>query len=236
MSAASAFADTGAVVFDAYGTLFNVAAAVERCRAALGDTADALSALWRSKQLEYCWLRSLRGDYVDFWHVTGESLDYALASFALDDPALRSRLMELYLVLDAYPDGAAALAALKQAGLRLAILSNGSPTMLTAAVAGAALTDALDAVISVDGIGVYKPHPRVYQLAVDRLGLPAARIGFVSANYWDVSGAALFGFRSVWINRTGALPDPLPGKPLARIDTLEALPAILGLDVPRSPA
>jgi 2-haloacid dehalogenase len=226
------FSDAGAFVFDAYGTLFDVAAAVERCRAALGDTADALSALWRSKQLEYCWLRSLRGDYVDFWHVTGESLDFALARFALDDPALRSRLMELYLVLDPYPEVAPTLAALKQAGLRLAILSNGSPTMLTAAVSSAALTDVLDAVISVDAIGIYKPHPRVYQLAVDRLNLPAARVGFVSSNYWDVSGAALFGFRSIWINRTSALPDPLPGAPLACIDTLAALPALLGVDAP----
>ncbi len=228
MTRAEAYAGIRACVFDAYGTLFDVSAATARCRDELGDRADALTTVWRSKQLEYSWLRSLRGDYVDFWHVTGQSLDYALAAIGVHDPALRSRLMELYFVLDAFPDMRDALAELKTAGLKMAILSNGSPSMLTAAVHRARLEDLLDAVISVDSVRIYKPHPTVYQLAVDRLKLPAERICFLSANYWDASGAALFGFRVIWINRTGALPDPLPGEPDHEIQSLAALPALLG--------
>jgi 2-haloacid dehalogenase len=228
MTGAEAFAGIRACVFDAYGTLFDVSAATARCRSELGDRADALTTLWRSKQLEYSWLRSLRGDYVDFWHVTGQSLDYALAAIDVHDPALRSRLMELYFVLDAFPDVRYALAELKTAGLKTAILSNGSPSMLTAAVHRARLEDLLDAVISVDSVRIYKPHPTVYQLAVDRLKLPAERICFLSANYWDASGAALFGFRVIWINRAGAMPDPLPGEPDHEIKSLAALPALLG--------
>jgi 2-haloacid dehalogenase len=231
MRLATAFKNIGACVFDAYGTLFDVSAATARCRSALGDRVDTLTALWRSKQLEYTWLRSLRGDYVDFWHITGQSLDYALAAIGLHDPALRSRLMELYFVLDAFPDVRGTLVALKASGLKTAILSNGSPSMLTAAVHRAALEDFLDAVISVDPVRIYKPHPTVYQLAVDRLRLPAERICFLSSNYWDASGAALFGFRVVWANRAGARPDPLPGQPEQEIDSLSALPALLGLGV-----
>lgn len=228
MIGAEAPAGVRACVFDAYGTLFDASAATARTRDELGDRADALATLWRSKQLEYSWLRSLRGDYVDFWHVTGQSLDYALGVLGLRDPALRSRLMELYFVLDAFPDVRDALAAIKNAGLKTAILSNGSPSMLTAAVHRACLEDLLDAVISVDPVRIYKPHPTVYQLAVDRLKLPAERICFVSANYWDASGAALFGFRAIWINRAGAMPDALPGEPEHEIDSLAALPALLG--------
>jgi 2-haloacid dehalogenase len=228
MTEAEVFAGISACVFDAYGTLFDVSKATASCRNELGDRADALGNLWRSKQLEYSWLRSLRGDYVDFWHVTGQSLDYALAVLGLRDQALRARLMELYFVLDAFPDVRDALAELKTAGLKRAILSNGSPSMLTAAVQHAHLSDLLDAVISVDPVRTYKPHPTVYQLAVDRLKLPAERICFLSANYWDVSGAALFGFRVIWVNRTGDTPDPLPGEPDYEIESLAALPALLG--------
>ena len=228
MTKAEALTGIRACVFDAYGTLFDVSAATACNRNELGDRADALASLWRSKQLEYSWLRSLRGDYVDFWHVTGQSLDYALAALGLRDPVLRSRLMELYFVLDAFPDVRDALIEIKSAGLKTAILSNGSSSMLTAAAHRARLDDLLDAVISVDSVRMYKPHPTVYQLAVDRLKLPAEGICFLSANYWDASGAALFGFRVIWINRTGALPDPLPGEPDREIQSLAALPALLG--------
>jgi 2-haloacid dehalogenase len=170
--------DIGACVFDAYGTLFDVNAAAARCRDVLGDKADALASIWRTKQLEYTWLRSLRGDYVDFWHVTGQSLDYAMAALQLEDDALRTRLMELYLVLDAYPEVREMLSTIKGAGVRTAILSNGSPTMLVAAVRRAELEDLLDEVISVDSVRIYKPHPRVYQLAVDRLRLPSKAYAF----------------------------------------------------------
>lgn len=221
--------DIGACVFDAYGTLFDVNAAAARCRDALGDKADALASLWRTKQLEYTWLRSLRGDYVDFWHVTGQSLDYAMAALKLEDDALRTRLMELYLVLDAYPEVREMLSRIKGAEMRTAILSNGSPSMLIAAVRRAELEDLLDEVISVDSVRIYKPHPSVYQLAVDRLRLPPERICFLSANAWDASGAAYFGFRVIWINRFRAQPEQLPGKPEEEIHNLAELPDLLEL-------
>ena len=204
-------------VFDAYGTLFDVGAATARCRDALGEHADALSALWRTKQLEYTWLRSLRGDFVDFWHVTGQSLDYAWPALGLDDPALRSRLMELYFVLDAYPEVPETLRALKAAGVRTAILSNGSPSMLIAAVQRAGCDDLLDA----------RSSPSMPPASTSRTPASTSwpstvcscrprRSAFVSSNYWDASGAARFGFRVVWINRTGGRPDRLPGEPSRR--------------------
>ena len=218
-----------ACVFDAYGTLFDTAAAARHCEAVLGAKAAGLVQLWRTKQLEYTWLRSLRGDYVDFWHVTGESLDHAMRACAVDDPVLRGRLMEAYLVLAPFADAKDALTTVKAAGVKTAILSNGSPSMLTAAIDNASLATRLDAVLSVDAVRVYKPHPSVYQLACERFAIAADRICFVSANGWDVSGAARFGFRVVWLNRGGGLLDPLPGRPEAEIADLRALPRLLGL-------
>lgn len=219
--------DVGACVFDAYGTLFDVSTPAARCADALGDDAGRLTALWRSKQLEYSWLRSLRGDFVDFWHVTGQSLDYAMTSLGIANPHLRSRLMEMYLALGAYPDVPETLSALKRSGIKTALLSNGSVSMLTSAVKSSGLNDYLDAVISVDPVRTFKPHPSVYQLAVDRMKLPTGQIGFVSSNYWDVSGAALFGFKVVWLDRLGGVADSLPGVPEARVSSLADLPGLL---------
>ena len=224
-----AFSDIGACVFDAYGTLFDVHSAVARGGAPLGDKAAAVSALWRQKQLEYTWLRSLMGAYVDFWRITGDGLDYALAANGIDDPALRERLMDLYQRLDAYPEVADTLTALRRAGLKTAILSNGAPRMLEAAVRSAGLDSLLDEVLSVDELGVYKPDPRVYQLAVDRLEVPAARICFLSSNGWDAGGAAHFGFTVAWVNRFAQQPERLSAKPAAEITNLAELPPLLGL-------
>ncbi|MHA1151900.1 MAG: haloacid dehalogenase type II [Alphaproteobacteria bacterium] len=224
-----AFADIGACVFDAYGTLFDVHSAVGRSGGALGDKAGAVSALWRQKQLEYTWLRSLMGAYVDFWQVTGEGLDYALAANGVEDAELRRRLMDLYLNLDAYPDVPDALDRLRAGSKKTAILSNGAPNMLRAAVETADLSGRLDAVLSVDELGVFKPDPQVYQLAVDRLGVEAGRICFVSTNGWDAAGAAHFGFKVAWLNRFGQQPERLPGPPAAVIETLAELPDLLGL-------
>ncbi|MGQ9371827.1 haloacid dehalogenase type II [Azospirillum sp. A39] len=221
------FSAPRAVVFDAYGTLLDVAAAARRCRSALGDTADPLAATWRTKQLEYTWLRSLMGDYADFWQVTGDALDYAMAAHGLGDTALRGRLMDLYLHLDAYPDAQPTLRALRGAGLRTAILSNGSPDMLDAATGSAGLRPLLDAVLSVDPLRVYKPHPDVYRLACDALSLPAAEIVFVSANGWDAAGAAAFGFGVVWLNRAGAPRERLPAGPRAEAGSLAEVPPLL---------
>ncbi len=222
---------TQACVFDAYGTLFDVNAAASRCAPDLGDTWQSLSQIWRTKQLEYTWLLSLRGDFADFWHVTGQSLDYAMAVVGLVDPRLRSRLMELYFSLDAYPDAVDTLKALKAAERRTAILSNGSKSMLVSCVKHADIHALVGNLFSVDDVEIYKPHPKVYQMAVDGLGLGLEpnKICFVSANAWDVSGAAHFGFRVVWVNRFGARPEMTPGRAEHEIPSLAALPPLLDL-------
>ncbi len=223
------FGDIGACVFDAYGTLFDVHSAAAKCRAGLGDNADAVSRTWRDKQLQYTWLRSLMGHYVDFWQVTGDALDYALETHGVDDATLRERLMACYLELAVYPEVKDVLGRLKDAGIKRAILSNGAPNMLDAAVRNAGIEPLLDAVLSVEDVGIFKPHPSVYRLAVDRLGVSAERIAFQSSNAFDVAGAAAFGFRVAWVNRLRQRPERLPAAADAEIATLAELPALLGL-------
>lgn len=218
-----------ACVFDAYGTLFDVSSAAAQAKDALGGKWQPLAELWRAKQLQYTWLRSLAGRHADFWQVTGEALDFAMASLALDDPALRERLMQLYLSLGAYPEVGDTLTRLKAVGLKLAILSNGSPKMLSAAVDNAGIAKLLDAVLSVEDVGTYKPHPSVYRLAVDRLGVKADEICFVSSNGWDAFSARAFGLRVVWCNRFGQAAERIPERPDAEISTLSALPEIVGV-------
>jgi 2-haloacid dehalogenase len=218
-----------ACVFDAYGTLFDFAAAAHACRDRIGSKADALTTLWREKQLQYTWLRAVQGRHADFWQVTGEALDFALETLGIDEPGLRGQLMALYLTLAPFPEVADVLRRLKRAGLRTAILSNGSPEMLAAAVTGANLGGLLDAVLSVEEVGVYKPHPKVYQLALDRLGLPAAAIAFQSSNAWDAHAASAFGMKVVWCNRYGQPRERLPGAPDHEVKSLAELPALLGL-------
>ena len=226
---ASGLSDTAACVFDAYGTLFDFLSASKRCRDALGDKADALGQLWRTRQLEYSWLRSLMGTHADFWQVTGEALDFAMASLGIENAALRERLMDLFLNIEAFPDARSVLEALQRAKRPTAILSNGSPAMLKAAVKSAGVEALLDDVLSIEDAGIYKPHRNVYELVTRRLNLPAERICFVSSNGWDAAGAAHFGFRAVWANRAGAPRERLPGTLAAEIPTLEALPGLLGL-------
>ncbi len=223
------FTDVQACVFDAYGTLFDFAAPLLRRDDRLGGQAERFGQLWRAKQLEYSWLRSLMGRYADFWHVTGDALDYAMASLGIDDPALRAELMQAYLDLDPYPDAAATLARCKAGGMKTAVLSNGSLSMLTAVVNRVDLGRHLDALLSVDARGIYKPHPSVYQLAVEALGIEAAHILFVSGNGWDAAGGATFGFQVAWINRGGVPTDLLPNRAAVEIPSLGALPPLLGL-------
>ena len=223
------FGDIAVCVFDAYGTLFDYNAAAARHSAALGDKAAPLADLWRLKQLQYTWLRSLMGRYDGFWQVTGDALDYSMAALDIDDAALRGDLMEAYRTLDAYPEVPETLATLRAQGLRCAILSNGEPGMLDSAVEAAGIGASLDAVLSVDEVGIYKPHPSVYQLVVDRLGVPAARVSFQSSNAWDANGAAAFGFRVAWCNRFGQGQERVPEPPDAEITTLAELPALLGI-------
>ena len=193
-------------VFDAYGTLFDVHAAIGRHRAAAGPVADRLSELWRAKQLEYTWTLTLAGQYRDFWSLTEEALDWSLARYPTVDRALKPKLMDAYRTLDAFPDARAVLRDLKARGFRSAILSNGSPAMLSAAIGAAQLDAELDAVLSVDAIRMYKPRPEVYRLVTDRFRVTPDDVVFVSSNRWDVMGAAAFGFRPAWINRAG-LPE-----------------------------
>jgi len=220
--------DIQVCAFDAYGTLFDVNSAAQQARDALGEKWQPLAEIWRTKQLQYTWLRSLMGRHADFWQVTGDALDFALGSLKLDDPRLRARLMDLYLKLDAYPEVKEVLGRLKGAGKRIAILSNGSPQMLAAAVRNAGITQLLDAVLSVEEAGIYKPHRSVYQIVVDRFGVAPARVCFVSSNAWDAYAGKAFGFRVAWCNRFGQLPERLPEKPDMEIATLAELPEVVG--------
>jgi 2-haloacid dehalogenase len=214
-----------AFVFDAYGTLFDVHAAIGRHRAPAGPDADRCSDVWRAKQLEYTWTLTLAGKYADFWTLTERALDFALARFPSVDKALKPRLLDAYMTLDAFPDARTMLTQLKKRGDATGILSNGSPAMLAAAVSAAQLGTDLDAVLSVDAIRMYKPRPEVYALAAERFRLAPREIVFVSSNRWDVMGAQSFGFRAVWVNRA-KMPqeyEPAPEAVLADLGGLAAL-------------
>lgn len=214
-----------ALVFDAYGTLYDVHSVIALCDRFWPGRGAALSQLWRTKQLEYTWQRSLMRRYVGFSRITEAALRHACAVLALKlDEAQVAALMQQYLNLDPYPEALPALQALR--GRKLAILSNGSPDMLDPLVANSGLSPLLEAVLSVAEVQVFKPDPRVYQIAVERLGVPKQAIGFVSSNCWDACGAKSFGFRTFWINRAGAPLDALDATPdhtIARLTDLAAL-------------
>ena len=206
-----------ALAFDAYGTLFDVHSVISTCNQVFPDKGPALSQLWRAKQLEYTWLRSLMGRYEDFWQVTESALVFACGSLNLAcPPATRAKLMDAYLHLDPYPEVRQALQSLSR--YKLAILSNGSPRMLAAVVESAGLKGVFTDVISVDEVKIFKPSPRVYELAPRHLKVPQDAIGFISSNFWDIAGAKSFGLWSCWINRAkapeeelGLLPDAIIG-------------------------
>lgn len=198
-----------AYVFDAYGTLLDVHAAIGKHRDKVGADASAFSELWRVKQLEYSWTLTLMGRYVPFWTLTERALDFCFAKFPKVDRALRPALLDAYKQLGAYADARPLLEALRKRGIRTAILSNGSADMLKSAVEAAMFTDVLDFVLSVDDVKGFKPGRNVYQLAIDKLAVGAGDIAFISSNRWDVAGAANFGFRPIWVNRAGN-PDEYP--------------------------
>jgi len=195
----------------------------------LGSQAQAISMLWRQKQLEYTWLRSLMGRYVDFAQVTAEALHYALQTHSISDAALEQRLLLAYNQLSSYPEVITTLRQLREAGIATAILSNGSPNMLQAAVRYAGLTDLIDQVISVDDLAIYKPDPKVYQLALDAFGVTKDQVLFHSSNAWDVAGAVNFGFNVAWVNRFSQPPEPLSRAPDLEIDDLHQVIASLGI-------
>jgi 2-haloacid dehalogenase len=216
-----------ACVFDAYGTLFDVHSSVGKYYECLGDVADQVSTIWRTKQLEYSWLRSLMKKHADFWQITQDGLDYALDVFDIKDKKLRNDLIDAYLHLECYPEVPYTLARLKDSGRQIAILSNGSPAMLETVVKSSGLENLVQTILSVEMVGAFKPDPAVYQLAVDRLGVAAAEIIFMSANAWDAVGATAFGLRVAWINRLSQRPERLPFQPDVEIKTLTELIGIL---------
>ena len=224
-----ALSGTEICVFDAYGTLFDFNSAVARYRGAVGPKADALSDLWRSKQIQYTWLRNSMAAYAKFWQVTGEALYHCLAVHDIEDPGVREKLLSAYLALDPFPEVPAMLDRLKRAGVRLAILSNGNPEMLDRMVAASKLADRFEAVLSVDAVKVFKPDPKVYRLVEARCGVKPDKVCFLSSNCWDAHGAAYFGFPAVWVNRAGAADDNLPGTLSNQIRDLSHLPALIGV-------
>lgn len=213
-----------AYVFDAYGTLFDVHAAVRRHADRMGPDSALFSEIWRAKQLEYSWVRTLMGAYVDFWELTRQALDHAFARVGSADPSLRADLLDAYWNLDCYPEVPGVLRRLKADGARLAILSNGSPGMLEAAVRSAALENVFDAIFSVEPVLRFKTDPAVYEMVTTDWRLYPDAVSFQSSNRWDVAGATKFGFRTVWINRTGQpdeYPDFAPGLILPSLEGLQ---------------
>ena len=224
----AALAATEICVFDAYGTLFDFNSAVARHRTAIGPKADALADMWRSKQIQYTWLRNGMGAYAKFWQVTGEALEHCLAAHGIADASVRDKLMGAYLALDPFPEVPVMLDRLTRAGKRLAILSNGNPEMLDPMVKASGLAGRFEVVLSVDAAKVFKPDQRVYRLVEQCCGVKPDKVCFLSSNCWDAHGAAHFGFNTVWINRARAPDDNLPGRTVATIDDLSHLPSLLG--------
>ena len=214
-----------ACVFDAYGTLFDVHSAVRAHSARVGPKSDDISRLWRTKQLEYSWVRSLMGRHADFRQLTAEALTYAFDVYSLKNNELHADLMKSYEALSCYSEVPAMLRALRDSGLRTAILSNGTPDWLASAVDAAGIGSLLDAVWSVESVRIFKPDARVYRLATDGLGLAADEVGFVSSNPWDAAGAAANGFRAVWVNRNGV---PAEYASVVRVPQVADLTALEG--------
>ena len=222
------------VTFDAYGTLFDVASAARELAGRdgfdhLSDHWVKIASTWRLKQLQYSWLRAITGDHTDFWTVTEEALDFALEEVNLSDAETRKALLDLYWTLSAYPEALSVLKSLKAADVSMSILSNGSKAMIDAAVKSAGIGDYLDAIFSVDDVGVFKPNSKVYQMVPAHFGCTASEVLLVSSNGWDVSGASGFGFKTLWVNRAGEPVDRLPHRPWKIAKDLNAVPEVLGL-------
>ena len=220
-----------ACVFDAYGTLFDVAAAAREAaaepgREAFADVWQKVATDWRLKQLQYTWLRAVADAHTDFWEVTQNGLDWALEASGLDDPELRERLLALYFQLSAFPEVPMMLARLKEDGFATAILSNGEPKMLAGAVESAGVAGVLDDVLSVEDVGVFKPHASVYDLVYKRFGTAPQEVLFVSSNGWDAACAAGYGFHTVWVNRAGEPMDRLPWTPAHVLSDLTTIPEL----------
>jgi 2-haloacid dehalogenase len=219
------------LVYDVYGTLLDVDAAARNMaerNPAFAKSWVQLSANWRQRQLSYSWLRSLMGRYVPFWQVTTEALDVTMGEMGLDDPELRENLLKLYLELQAYDETTSELTALKNKGHQLAVLSNGSPEMLERGLSSSGIGPLLDAVLSVDEIGVYKPDPRIYAMVTSHFDCAPENVMFFSSNNWDVAGAGSFGFKTFWVNRAGKTWDDLPERPHHIVSSLAEAADLIG--------
>jgi 2-haloacid dehalogenase len=214
--------DIKAIVFDAYGTLFDVNSAAEKCKGKIGDKWESFSNFWRTTQLEYTWLRSLMKRHKDFWQITEESLDKSMKAFKIDN-SMKSELLNLYKVLSPYPEVKEVLKKLKEKECRLAILSNGTPALLNELVKSNNLENIFDDLFSVEEIGIYKPDSRVYDMPIKKYQIKAGKIAFLSANTWDVSGGGNYGYNTIWVNRNNNIFDNLDYRPKNEINNLTQL-------------
>jgi len=214
--------DVKAIVFDAYGTLFNVNSAAEKCKDKIGDKWEGFANFWRTTQLEYTWLRSLMKRHKDFWQVTEDSLDKSMKAFKVDN-SMKNELLNLYKVLSPYPEIKEVLKKLKEKEYKLAILSNGTPALLNELVKSNNLENIFDDIFSIEEVGIYKPDSKVYDMPVKKYQIKADKVAFLSANTWDVSGGGNYGYNAIWVNRNDNIFDNLDYKPKNEINNLTQL-------------
>ena len=211
-----------AIIFDAYGTLFDVNSAAEKCKDKIGDKWEAFANYWRTTQLEYTWLRSLMKRHKDFWQVTEDSLDKSMKVFNIDN-SMRNELLDLYKILSPYPEVPEILKSLKEKDYKLSILSNGTPSLLNELVKSNNLENLFDDVFSIEEVGIYKPDSKVYDLPIKKYKIQNDEVAFLSANTWDVSGGGNYGFNSIWVNRNNSIFDNLDYKPQYEVKSLNEL-------------
>ena len=214
--------DIKAIVFDAYGTLFDVNSAAEKCKGKIGDKWEGFANFWRTTQLEYTWLRSLMKRHKDFWQVTEDSLNKSMKTFKIDS-SMKSELLNLYKVLSPYPEVKEVLKKLKEKECRIAILSNGTPTLLNELVKSNNLENIFDDIFSIEEVGIYKPDSKVYDIPIKKYQIKADKVAFLSANTWDVSGGGNYGYNAIWVNRNNNIFDNLDFKPKSEINNLTQL-------------
>ena len=211
-----------AIIFDAYGTLFDVNSAAEKCKDKIGEKWERFANFWRTTQLEYTWLRSLMDRHKDFWQVTEDSLDKSIKVFDID-PSMRNELLNLYKILSPYKEVPDTLKALREKKFKLAILSNGTPSLLDELVKSNHLDNLFDDIFSIEQVGIYKPSSRVYDLPIKKYNINKSEVAFLSANTWDVSGGGNYGYQSIWVNRNNNIFDNLDFKPKYQITDLNKL-------------
>ena len=211
-----------AIIFDAYGTLFDVNSAAEKCKDKIGDKWEGFANFWRTTQLEYTWLRSLMDRHKDFWQITEDSLDKSIKVFNID-PSMRNELLNLYKILSPYKEVPETLKTLKEKKFKLAILSNGTPSLLDELVKSNHLDNLFDDIFSIEQVGVYKPSSRVYDMPIKKYNINKSEIAFLSANTWDVSGGGNYGYQSIWVNRNNNIFDNLDFRPKYQITDLNKL-------------